>query len=88
MNVTIKEEDNDYVVYFEGRLDTAASAKVENEMAPLHNVEGHDFILDCTKLEYIDVSNLNIGKATHLESFFDGCEKLTSLIFGPFDTSD
>lgn len=60
MNVTIKEEDNNYVVYFEGRLDTAAAAKVESEMAPLHDVEGHDFILDCTKLEYISSSGLRL----------------------------
>ena len=60
MNITIKEEGNNYVVYFEGRLDTAAASMVEREMAPLYDIEGHDFILDCTKLEYISSSGLRL----------------------------
>ena len=35
MTTTFKEEDNYFVMYFEGRLDTAASAQVEEEMKPL-----------------------------------------------------
>ena len=29
MNTTFKEENNDFVMYFEGRLDTAAAPEVE-----------------------------------------------------------
>ena len=45
MKTTFKEENNDFVMYFEGRLDTAA---------------GHDIILDCSQLEYISSSGLRI----------------------------
>lgn len=60
MNVTIQEEGNNYVVIFNGRLDTAAASKVEKEMQPLHDIEDHDFILDCSQLEYISSSGLRI----------------------------
>ena len=60
MNVTIKEEDNNFVVYFEGRLDTAAASKVEKEIQSLYDCAGHDIALDCTQLEYISSSGLRI----------------------------
>jgi anti-sigma B factor antagonist len=60
MNVTIKEEDNNFVVYFEGRLDTAAASKVEKEIQSLYDCAGHDIVLDCTQLEYISSSGLRI----------------------------
>ena len=60
MNATFKEENNDFVMYFEGRLDTAAAPQVEKDVAPLTDCTGHDIILDCTKLEYISSSGLRI----------------------------
>lgn len=60
MKTRFQEENNDYVMYFEGRLDTAASPVVEKELQPLHECEGHDIILDCTKLEYISSSGLRL----------------------------
>ncbi len=60
MKTTFKEENNNYVMYFEGRLDTAAAPTVEGEMKPLHDCTGHDIILDCTKLEYISSSGLRL----------------------------
>ncbi len=60
MNTTFKEENNDFVMYFEGRLDTAAAPQVEKDVAPLTDCTGHDIILDCTKLEYISSSGLRI----------------------------
>ena len=60
MRTTFKEEDNDYVMYFEGRLDTAVAAKVEKEMQPLSDCSGHDIVLDCSKLEYISSSGLRL----------------------------
>ena len=60
MKTTFKEEDKYYVMYFEGRLDTAASAKVEEEMNPLYECDGHDIILDCANLEYISSSGLRL----------------------------
>ncbi len=60
MKTTFKEENNNFVMYFEGRLDTAAAPQVEQEMKPLHDCTGHDVILDCTQLEYISSSGLRL----------------------------
>ena len=32
MNTRFEEKDGQYIMYFEGRLDTAAAAKTEQEM--------------------------------------------------------
>ena len=60
MSTTFKEENNDYVMYFEGRLDTAAASQVEKEVQVLNDCFGHDIILDCTELAYISSSGLRI----------------------------
>jgi anti-sigma B factor antagonist len=60
MKTTFKEENNNFVMYFEGRLDTAAAPETEKEMQPLMDCTGHDIILDCTDLEYISSSGLRI----------------------------
>lgn len=60
MKTTFKEENNDYVMYFEGRLDTAAAPDTEKEIQPLMNCDNHNIILDCTALEYISSSGLRI----------------------------
>ena len=60
MKTTFKEENSDYVMYFEGRLDTAAAPAVEKEMEPLNDCTGHNIILDCSQLEYISSSGLRI----------------------------
>ncbi len=60
MKTTFKEEEKNFVMYFEGRLDTAASSEVEQNMSPLYDCEGHDIILDCTNLEYISSSGLRL----------------------------
>ena len=60
MNTTLKEENNYYVMYFDGRLDTAAAPEADKATLPLLESEGHDIILDCSKLEYISSSGLRI----------------------------
>ena len=60
MKTTFKEENSDYVMYFEGRLDTAAAPEVEKEMEPLNDCTDHNIILDCSQLEYISSSGLRI----------------------------
>jgi anti-sigma B factor antagonist len=60
MKTTFEEKDGKYIMYFEGRLDTAASVQTEQEMKVLHNCEGHDIILDCAQLEYISSSGLRL----------------------------
>ncbi|MBR0047594.1 MAG: STAS domain-containing protein [Bacteroidaceae bacterium] len=60
MKTTLKEENNDYVMYFEGRLDTATASQVQLDVKPLIDNTDHDIILDCSKLEYISSSGLRI----------------------------
>ncbi len=60
MKTTIKNENNEMVVCFEGRLDTAASSDVERDLQPLVDCTGHDIMFDCTRLEYISSSGLRI----------------------------
>lgn len=60
MNTTLKEENNELVMYFDGRLDTAASPVVEKEIQPLLENDNKNIVLDCTKLEYISSSGLRL----------------------------
>lgn len=60
MKTTFEEKDGKFVMYFEGRLDTAAASKTEQEMKVLYDCEGHDIILDCSKLDYIPSSGLRL----------------------------
>jgi anti-sigma B factor antagonist len=60
MKTTFKKEDKNLVMYFEGRLDTAAAPKTDQEMKVLYDCEGYDIVLDCTKLDYISSSGLRI----------------------------
>lgn len=60
MKTAFNEENNDYVMYFEGRLDTASAAQVQQDVQPLINSKGHDIILDCAKMDYISSSGLRI----------------------------
>ena len=60
MKTTIKEQEKSIVVLFEGRLDTAASSRVEQELKPLTETTEGDVVLDCTALEYISSSGLRI----------------------------
>lgn len=60
MKTTIEEKDGNLIAHLEGRLDTAAAPQTEKDVAPLFDCEGHDVILDCTKLAYISSSGLRI----------------------------
>ncbi|MBR4369027.1 MAG: STAS domain-containing protein [Prevotella sp.] len=60
MNTTILEKDGNLVAVFEGRLDTAAAIKTEQEVKPLYDNVDHDIVLDCTAMEYISSSGLRI----------------------------
>jgi len=60
MKTTFKEENTDFIMYFEGRLDTAAAPQTEREVQVLNDCTGHNIILDCSALEYISSSGLRI----------------------------
>lgn len=60
MKTTFKEEGKNYVMTFEGRLDTPSSVQVGRDMRVLYDCEGHDIILDCTAMEYITSSGMRL----------------------------
>ena len=60
MKTTFNEENGNFVMKFEGRLDTAAAPQVEKDMQPLYECDGRDIVLDCTQLEYISSSGLRL----------------------------
>ena len=61
MKTTIQEKDGCLMAVFEGRLDTAAAPKTEQDMKPLYDGgKGKDIILDCTQLDYISSSGLRL----------------------------
>ena len=60
MKTEFREENQNYVMTFEGRLDTPSSLQVERDMQVLYDCEGHDIILDCTNLEYITSSGMRL----------------------------
>ena len=68
MTTTIQQQDGNLVALFEGRLDTAAAVKTEQDMQPLYDCEGKDVILDCSKLEYISSSGLRVFLSIALDT--------------------
>ena len=60
MTTTIQKQDDALIAIFEGRLDTAAAPQTEQDIKPLYDCEGHDIILDCTRLDYISSSGLRL----------------------------
>lgn len=60
MNTTFREEGQNFVMTFEGRLDTASTAQVKKDIKALDDCEVHDIILDCSQLTYICSSGLRL----------------------------
>ena len=60
MKTTIQEQDGQLVAILEGRLDTAVSEEVEEQLSPLHKCKDKDIVIDCTNLTYISSSGLRI----------------------------
>ena len=60
IKTTFREENQNYVMTFEGRLDTPSSFQVERDMQVLYDCEGHDIILDCTAMDYITSSGMRL----------------------------
>lgn len=60
MNTSIKEQNDEIVVLFSGRLDTAAASQTEADLKPLYDCENKVIVLDCAQLEYISSSGLRI----------------------------
>ena len=53
MNIDIKEQNGNYVVYLSGWLDTNEASKFLEEIKPLEANIDKNIIIDCKELEYI-----------------------------------
>ena len=53
MNIDIKEQNGNYVVYLSGWLDTNEASKFLEEIKPLEANIDKTIIIDCKELEYI-----------------------------------
>ena len=60
MTVNIENKDQMLVAHLSGRLDTAVSQEVSQELQPLVDHSDRTLILDCKELEYISSSGLRI----------------------------
>lgn len=60
MEINIQETQEKIIVTLDGELDTASAIEVEKQLQPLYNIEGHNIVIDCTKLEYIASTGLRI----------------------------
>ena len=58
--IKITEENNGLRATFEGRLDTPAAVKAQQEISPLLENADKTIILDCTNLDYISSSGLRL----------------------------
>ena len=58
MIIDIQERDGGMTAIFNGRLDTPAAVKAQQEIGPLLENADKEIILDCTNLEYISSSGL------------------------------
>lgn len=71
--ITIAQEQNGgYVAKFEGRLDTPAAVKAQQDMVPLMENADKEITLDCTDLEYISSSGLRLFLALRKETTAKG----------------
>ena len=60
MDIKITEQNGGSTAIFEGRLDTPAAVKAQQDIAPLLEHADKAITLDCTKLEYISSSGLRL----------------------------
>ena len=72
MTITIQEQADGIKALFEGRLDTPAAIKAQQDMAPLMENADKVITLDCTKLEYISSSGLRLFLALRKETAAKG----------------
>ena len=72
MTTQIKENGNQLIALFNGRLDTAAAVATAEAVKPLMEATGKEIILDCTQLEYISSSGLRIFLSVRKEAAAHG----------------
>ena len=70
--INITEEKNGLRATFEGRLDTPAAVKAQQEISPLLENADKTIILDCTNLDYISSSGLRLFLTVRKEASAKG----------------
>lgn len=70
--IKINEENDGLRAIFEGRLDTPAAVKAQQEIGPLLENADKEIILDCTKLDYISSSGLRLFLTVRKEASVKG----------------
>ncbi|MBO5593342.1 MAG: STAS domain-containing protein [Prevotella sp.] len=72
MVIEINEHDGGMTAIFNGRLDTPAAVKAQQEIGPLLENADKEIILDCTKLDYISSSGLRLFLTVRKEASVKG----------------
>ncbi len=72
MVIEIKEHDGGMTATFNGRLDTPASVKAQQEITPLLENADKEIVLDCSNLDYISSSGLRLFLTLRKETSVKG----------------
>lgn len=80
MTTTIKENGNQLIASFNGRLDTAAAVPATEAVKPLMEAANREIILDCSQLEYISSSGLRIFLSIRKEAAAHGSKVIVKNI--------
>ena len=72
MTIDIQERNGGYTALIEGRLDTPAAIKAQQDFTPLMENADKEITLDCSKLEYISSSGLRLFLALRKETAAKG----------------
>ena len=72
MIIEIKEFDGGMKAILNGRLDTPAAVKAQQEIGPLLENADKQIIFDCTNLEYISSSGLRLFLTIRKEASVKG----------------
>ena len=72
MIIEIKEFDGGMKAILNGRLDTPAAVKAQQEIGPLLENADKEIIFDCTNLEYISSSGLRLFLTIRKEASVKG----------------
>jgi anti-sigma B factor antagonist len=72
MVIDIQEQNGGMLALLDGRLDTPAAIKAQQDMAPLMENADKEITLDCSKLEYISSSGLRLFLALRKETAAKG----------------
>ena len=70
--IEIKENNGGMLAILNGRLDTPAAVKAQQEIGPLLENADKEIVFDCTNLEYISSSGLRLFLTIRKEASVKG----------------